>query len=60
MLPLYFLVLFIWTKPISKLLKSSLIEVERFLEAFCSDSIGKMFVFAQKKVRDKNPTLIEF
>lgn len=35
--------------PISKLLKNSLIEVEQFLEVFYLDSIGKMFVFAQKK-----------
>ena len=35
--------------PVLKLLKSSLVEVERFLEVFCLDSIGKMFVFAQKK-----------
>ena len=35
--------------PVSKLLKDLLIEVERFLEVFCLDSIGKMFVFSQKK-----------
>ena len=34
--------------PISKLLKNSLIEIEQLLEVFCLDSIGKMFVFAQK------------
>lgn len=46
--------------PLSKLLKDLLIGIEQLLEVFCLDSIGKTFVFAQKKREIRIPHLLNF
>lgn len=46
--------------PLSKLLKDLFIGIEQLLEVFCLDSIGKMFVFAQKKREIRIPHLLNF